>query len=128
MTENDWADHCFKVRTNPQELKLSLLVWADHVEEQGLGYEKGLRLLSNHTYGPRAPWDMGKEGGNRSFSNNPGFVWCSSPGSAPSHLERDTKPLLKGHHIENHFSWHKTCLEAYRDACLAVESLEGIPR
>lgn len=45
MTEHDWAESARTSKTM-EEYQLTLLAWADWVEEQGLGYGEGLRWLS----------------------------------------------------------------------------------
>jgi hypothetical protein len=65
-TEQDWVDLIEKDRKltdmekiptdKIDDLQWKMLGWADWVEEQGLGYEEGLRTLANHPEGPRYPW------------------------------------------------------------------------
>ncbi len=63
MTERDWVDLIEKDRRtqnpsilNVDDLQWKLLGWADWAEEQGLGCDRGLRLLANYKHGPRYPW------------------------------------------------------------------------
>jgi hypothetical protein len=56
MTEQDWLNYCFTPNgdnLSDEDLIFAMHIWADWVEENGLGYERGLRMMADYKHGPK---------------------------------------------------------------------------
>lgn len=117
ISHDDWAEQCWasKIHGDTYDLRLTLVAWADAIEEEGrddLAY--GLRSLAHHPYGTRCP----------GYNTLSGEYYWTEDGPYKSALTRKEFSWLRGTQFstlqEGKRRYFPTLREAFFDAARAL--------